>query len=151
MKKMNIIKTFFILTLILSCNNDDTCGYPNWVTPNNLENEYGCVDTKYQMDIELNDDYIIIRSQQSFDELITGDCSPQINFLIYDLLIGKKELTTGNASINYYLMKHPCNGQFYLEVNFYGNQTTEASNLTYHALIPKLNNNEIINIGLNVN
>ena len=149
MRKIYIALAF--IGTLLSCQNDDDCGSPNWTTPNNLENEYGCINTKYQMDIVLSNDYTIIRSQESFYNLVTGDCMPQIDFSTYDLVIGKKELTSGNTAINYSFMKHPCNGQFYLQVDFIQNATAEAPNLTYHALIPKLNTNETVRVDLNIN
>ena len=151
MRKINtILIALIFISSFLSCKTDDDSGSPVWFTPNNLENEYGCVNTKYQMDIDLSDDFTIIRSQESFDNLITGDCMPQIDFSTYDLLIGKKALTSGNTSIDYSLMKHPCNGQFYLQIDFLQNATAEAPNLTYHALIPKLNTDVVVNVELSI-
>lgn len=151
MKKNTFLLATLIFTILFySCGNDD-CLSPNGITPTNLEVEYGCVDTKYQMDIQLNDDYTIIRSQQSFDNLVTGSCTPQIDFAIYDLLIGKKGLPSGNASINYSFFKHPCDAQPYLQVEFIQNATTVAPNITYHALLPKLAPNETVNVELVIN
>lgn len=150
---MKLIKHLTILitySLLLSCNSDDDCGSPNWTIPANLETEYNCTNTKYQMDINLTDDYLIIRSQLEFDNLVTGTCMPNIDFSTYDLVIGKKVLTSGNTSINYNYMKHPCNNNKFLEVTFTQNATTEAPNITYHALIPKLEINETINLTLEI-
>lgn len=146
---MTSIKRFFlfyVFFVVVSCNSDDDCGSPAWTTPTNLEVEYGCTNTKYQMDIDLNDDFVIIRSQQDFNNLVTGTCSPDIDFSAYDLVIGKKALTSGNTSIEYSYMKHPCSNAKYLEVHFIQNATAEAPNLTYHALVPKLNANETVNV-----
>lgn len=143
---------FFLCALVFafSCNSDDDCGSPVWSTPTNLEVEYGCVNTKYQMEINLTDNYTIIRSQQEFDSLITGTCTPTIDFSTYDLIIGKKALTSGNTNIEYNYMKHPCSNAKYLDVIFIQNATTEAPNLTYHALVPKLDTNETINVTLEI-
>lgn len=84
-----------------------------------------------------------------FNDLVTGSCMTQIDFDAYDLLIGKKGLTTGIDGINYDgLVKNCDTGQLGLTVTFIGNETDEAPNLTYHALVPKLGANETIIVSI---
>ena len=142
------IVVFLALVFVSSCSNDDDCS-PVVLEITSLENEYGCINTPYGVDIDLSETFTIIRSQAIFDELVTGNCMPQIDFTMYDLLIGKKGLTNGFDSIVYDgLVKNCDNGQLSLTVTFTLNATTEAPNATYHALVPKLEVNEIINVSL---
>lgn len=90
------------------------------------------------MDLELSDDYIIIRDQSSFISRVEGNCKPDIDFSTFDLVIGKKQLTTGNESIEYQLTENCHTGNPVLEVTFKLNETTVAPNLTFHRLIPKM-------------
>tara|TARA_B100000809_G_scaffold265414_2_gene324174 strand:+ start:338 stop:586 length:249 start_codon:yes stop_codon:yes gene_type:complete len=61
-----------------SCSNKDDCT-PATFDITSLEMKYGCTNTTYQMDIDLSEDFIFIKSQ-------TG-CEA------YDVLIEKKGLT----------------------------------------------------------
>jgi len=151
---------FIVFSTIISCNNDDdsnnnddnNCLELNIdIDITSLENEYGCVDTKYQMEINLSEDYTIIRNQSDFDNLVTGSCQPTINFSNYDLIIGKKGLTNGNSTIDYVLTQHCETGNQTLKVTFNQNDTTVAPNLTYHALIPKLGEEQELNVEIIVN
>lgn len=135
--------------MIQSCNNDDCEN--SILTVTDLETEYGCENTKYQMDIDLSDDFTIIRSQSDFDNLVTGSCQPTINFSIYDLVIGKKGLSNGNTSINYQLTEDCNTGNLKLHVTFNQNETTEAPNLTYHALLPKMGDEQKLNVEIEIN
>ncbi|MEH6537267.1 MAG: hypothetical protein V7719_12795 [Psychroserpens sp.] len=147
-KTILFIVAVFAFVLINSCSNDDDC-LSVIFDITSLEDEYSCINTPYQMDIELSEEFIIIRSQAVFENLVTGTCTPQIDFETYDLLIGKKGLTSGVDSINYDgLVKNCDNGQLGLTITFVRNATTEAPNLTYHALVPKLEINEIINVSI---
>ncbi|MCK8479705.1 hypothetical protein [Psychroserpens algicola] len=148
MKKILVLACFVLV--FLSCNScdDDSCA-PVTLSITSLEEEYSCVNTPYQMDIDVSDEFIIIRSQADFDALVTGSCMPQIDFITYDLLIGKKALTNGVESINYDGLVKDCeNGQLSLTVTFVKNDTDEAPNLTYHALVPKLELDDIINVSI---
>ena len=111
-----------------------------------LENEYGCVNTKYQMNIDLNENFTIIKSQTEYDLLVTGSCDVQIDFTKYDLIIGKKGLTNGNTRIEYTLLKRCDYKKLELEITFFQNITAVAPNLTYHALIEKLDPDEDVEI-----
>ncbi|MCD2259556.1 hypothetical protein [Psychroserpens luteolus] len=145
-----ILSFVIVLSFVLvsACSSDDECS-PVILEITSLEAEYSCINTPYQMDIDLSEEFVIIRSQFVFDNLVTGSCMPQIDFVAYDLLIGKKALTSGIDNIDYDgLVKNCENGQFSLTVTFVQNATTEAPNLTYHVLVPKLDANDIINVSI---
>lgn len=132
-----------------ACQNDDDCTDRTLNTAS-LESEYGCANTKYQMEIDLADEFTIIRSQSSFEALVTGSCQPQIDFSTYDLVIGKRGLSNGNTSIDYTLVEDCETGDQVLMVTFHQNDTTEAPNLTYHALIPKLGDEQGLSIAITI-
>ena len=110
-----------------------------------LEEEYDCANTKY-IDIDLSEDYTIIRSQSAFNALVSDDCNPQIDFSSYDLVIGRKGLTSGNSSIEYRLRKACNSDKLQLIVVFHQDDTTVAQEITYHALIPKLGDEETVEV-----
>ncbi len=124
---------------------NDVCT-DNELFTKSLEEEYGCVNTKYQIQIDLVDDFAIIHSQAAYNDLVTGICQPEIDFNTYDLVIGKKGLTSGNDTITYQLIENCNTNNLELKVSFHQNITTEAPNLTYHALIAKLGDEQNLNV-----
>ncbi len=147
-------KNLFIALLaigIFSCNNDDNGCADTTMNITSLEEEYGCTNTKYQMDINLSDDFIIIDNQADFTAMVTGSCQPPIDFATYDLVIGKKGLTSGNSSIEYELIQNCNTGNQNLIVTFIQNETAEAPDLTYHALIPKMGDNQELDVEIVIN
>jgi hypothetical protein len=147
--KLNLL-LFLGLVLLSGCSNDDDCT-DTVLNTTSLEIEYGCTNTKYQMDIELSENFMIIKNQLDFAEFVSGSCQPTIDFSIYDLIIGKKGLANGNSSIDNELIKNCETGNENLIVTFNQNETTEAPNLTYHALIPKLGDEQELNIEIIIN
>lgn len=144
MKKIVIVA---VLGLFFSCtsSNNSECE-PSALPFTNLETEYGCVNTKYLLhNIVQGDNYIIIRNQNDF-ETMTDDvaCRPQIDFTTYDLIIGKKQLTSGNQSIQYDYTDN-CTEKV-LRVTFIQSGTMEAPTVIYHALIPKLDPSEQVSV-----
>ncbi|MCF6130117.1 hypothetical protein L1S35_10555 [Flavobacterium sp. AS60] len=136
MKKIVLV---VVLGLFFSCtgSNSSDCE-PSALPFTNLEAEYGCVNTKYLLyNIVQGDNFIIIRNQIDFENM-TDDvaCRPQIDFTTYDLIIGKKQLTSGNQSIQYEYMDN-CTEKV-LTVTFVQDETMVAPTIIYHALIPKL-------------
>lgn len=147
-----IISLFLLSSLLFACNDDNTmvCTTKILLT-DNLETVYNCTNTVNQLDVPiLNEDYIIIRNNESFLEKVTGACVTEIDFLKYDLLIGKKQLTNGLDHIKYN-MTIDCNQKDpIVDVIFYLNETTEAPTVTYHVFIPKLGTNRNLKVNLNM-
>lgn len=136
--KYKIIFLPLLFLALSSCSNEDDNCSDRVINTTSLESKYNCTNTKYDLNLELVDDYIIIRDQANFNSLVTGNCNPVIDFSTFNMVIGKKELTTGNDSIEYNLTENCETGNLVLEVTFNQNESTEAPNLTYHRLIPKL-------------
>lgn len=124
-----------------SSNSNDDCT-PQALPVKSLETEYGCVNTKNQLyNIVDANNFIIIRNQSDFDSKTDDiNCRPQIDFDTYDLILGKKQLTSGNQSIQYQYMDNCTEKK--LIVTFIQDATMVAPTIIYHALIPKLAANE---------
>lgn len=143
---------FLALTLMFfSCKKDDDGCTDTVVNTTSLEAEYGCTNTQYQMDIDLSETHTIIKNQQDFDVLVTGSCQPTIDFATYDLVIGKKQFTSGDVLIAYKLIESCETGNETLTVSFTTGVLTVAPNITYHALIPKLKDGQELNVEIVVN
>lgn len=96
----------------------------------------------------LNENYAIIRSQAEFNALVSysGDCPfNTIDFSVYDLVIGKKQLTSGNQFWDSDHFTIDCTTKK-LRFHFWQNAAAYAPNVTYHALIPKLNASDILQV-----
>ena len=135
--------------IIVSCDKENECENLVLITES-LENLYDCPDTRYGLECRMDNDYEIIRSQQSFLDFTTGTCRPEIDFQSYDLIVGKKGLTSGNSSIEYNLIDDCQEVIKILTVTFNQNITTVVPNLTYHVLVPKLGDEETIRVIINV-
>ncbi|GGG34806.1 hypothetical protein [Hymenobacter glacieicola] len=142
------------LTLLSGCitpvDDLDTCPAVEYAVKS-LESEYGCADTRRQLGVNLSETHTIIRSQAEFDQQVSGPCHPQIDFTKYDLVIGKKGLANGNAGIKYSLLRECSGAQLVLRVVFNQGLTTEAPNLTYHALVPKLAAGQELKVDIEIN
>lgn len=143
---------FLVMSLLLfSCKKDDDCT-DTVVNTTSLEDEYGCYNTKYTMEVDLSETYIIVRNQQDFENILLSDnCKPIIDFAIFDLVIGKKGLSNGNSSIDYKLIEFCETGNETLTVTFNSNMQTNAPRITYHALIPKLKDGQELTVEIVVN
>jgi len=80
----------------------------------------------------------------SFQQGVMGTCKPDIDFERYDLILGKQFLTHGFSEIAYEYYQKCTAGEYLLEVRISLNATTEAPNITYHALVPKIGHGEAV-------
>lgn len=138
---------------ISSCNNDDETGNcdgsPREFT--NLEVEYGCSNTQNAMSIGIENDFTIISTQFWFDSLVTGFCNPVIDFDTYDLIIGRQTLNSGVEGINYSYRRACPTRRYELRVTFTLNNATVAPTLTYHILVPKIGDDEAVDVLIETN
>jgi len=149
--KYPILILSMLLLGIISCEKSDDDCTDTTLNTTSLEAEYGCIDTKYQMDVELSESHIIIRNQLDFTELVSGSCQPDIDFSVYDLVIGKQGLTSGNDTIYYKLIENCETGNEFLTITFIQDATTIAPTVTYHALIPKLEDGQEHSVEIVIN
>ncbi|MGK6350673.1 hypothetical protein [Parapedobacter sp. DT-150] len=133
------------LYLFAACEKNEVCNSPTQLAVENLETLFGCQYTTHQMHIDLTETHTIIRSQNDFENRVTGNCMREIDFGKYDLVIGKKRLTSGVHEIRYDYTRD-CDGTHNLKVEIQHNAASEAPNITYHALVPKLAPSQTVNV-----
>lgn len=137
----------FILTTA-SCK-DDPCPEQQQLPLVSAEEEYGCVDTRYGLKLALQEDFVVVRSQADFDRAVTSStCDMEIDFSVYDLIIGNKTLPSGNHSVDYNLSRLCPGNSYLLQVVFNQDQSTVAPMITYHALVPKLKRWEGVEVAI---
>ncbi len=115
-----------------------------------LESEYGCTNTAMQLNINLSNNYRLINSTAEFTSLVTGSCMPAIDFSQYTLLIGKQSLNGGLSNISYVANKDCSTGGYVVNVTITKNLALQAPNVTYHLLLPKIQNNSSLQVNTTV-
>lgn len=146
--KSSLILTTLLLSMLVSCKKND-CN--EVVLPvKHFESEYGCEDTKYSLVVDLQDSVIIIRSKDTYDAKVSGPCHPDIDFTQYDLIIGKQSSGNENDTIQYDYRRACPLDELTLTVNIIQSDVTTPDNVVYHALIPKIGDEETLNVVVNV-
>jgi hypothetical protein len=120
------------------------------VSLGSLEGQYGCVNTKYGLQLNASDSVKIIRSQQEFEAHVTGSCLPAIDFNMFTLIIGKKQLQNDNTAIEYNAVRDCDAGKINLEVYITNNLGLAAPIVTWHTLLPKLADGERVDVSFSI-
>jgi hypothetical protein len=132
-----------VLMFLSSCNKKEDC-QDIILTVEQLS----CEDSKYSLNIDLSNNYTYIRSNEKYDLLVTGTCHPEIDFSHYDLIIGKQASGNENDTI-YYDFRRTCpENRLTLNIEILQSDLTRPDNVTYHALIPKLGDEETIFVNI---
>ena len=100
------------------------------------------MDTPHKLSIDLLNTFTVLHNQEEFDALTEG-CSAAIDFNTYDLVIGKRGLPSLLDTITYALKRSCETNGLELEVNIATTAATQPDYITYHSLIPKLEQEEI--------
>ena len=141
----NIILIFALFLVSTSCSQKNECQEKQLTV-----HHFDCDYTKYSVHIGIENKNIIIRSKETYDAIVTGDCHPTIDFSIYDLVIGKQSSGNENDTIKYDLRRTCPGNELILNVDIVQSDATRPDNVVYHALIPKLGIEETIKIKINV-
>ena len=145
----NITLLSALLICIMSCTKKDNCK-EEIMNVKNFETDYGCVNTRFSLIIDLNNDCTIIRSKESYDSQVSGTCHPEIDFSLYDLVIGKQSTGNFNDTTLFDLRKTCPDKKLTLTIDIIQLDITQPSTVVYHALIPKLGDEESLNIQINI-
>lgn len=142
---MKRLSLFFILTLLaFSCKNNDC--EDKVLTLHQL----ACENSKHNLDIGLDNNFTVIRSKEAYDHQVTGNCHPEIDFNLYDLVIGKQSLSTENDTITYNLKRQCSDNKLKLTIDMLQTDAAKPDIVVYHALIPKLGDEEGLSLEINV-
>ena len=132
---------FFWLVIHPSCTSDDCM---TGEMPVLTLEELGCPNTLYQMQVFTDSEFVIISSQEDFNETISISCEPDIDWNEFDMIAGMKGLTQGVSAVDHSLVKNCQSNQLTLYITFRLNETLTAPIVSFHALIPKLSDEEHI-------
>ena len=146
MKHAIITISFFFLVMLSGC---DKCKEKT-MSAKHFESEYGCADTKHTLIVDLTDAGMIIRSKEEFDSKVSGICHPDIDFALYDLVIGKQSTANEVDTILYEYGTLCPDDELTLSVDIVQSLITTPDNVVYHALLPKLGDGEDLTVNLNV-
>ncbi|MCJ7821298.1 MAG: hypothetical protein MUP53_08850 [Bacteroidales bacterium] len=138
----------FLFIILSGCENDKC--KENILPTKHFENEFDCVDTRHNLSIDLTDNCTVIRSTQSYDDEVSGICHPEVNFSFYDLAIGK-QATAKQVDTIYYDLRIKCpENELTLTVDIIQSAVALPDNVVYHALIPKLGDEEALYVIVNI-
>lgn len=127
-----------------ACEDDDACE-DTVIDITSLEAEYACFNTSFDLFIDFEDTFNLISSQEDYDAQVSG-CSAEIDFERWDLLIGRISLDRGLESLSY-SYRRACPGQRYeMRVLIRLTSQVVSPEITYHALIPTLGENEVVDV-----
>lgn len=134
--------------MLISCKKND-CDEKILIAKH-LESDYGCVNTKYSLVVDLQNNGKIIRSEEVYNTEVAGPCHPDIDFSKYDLVIGKQSSGNENDTILYDYRTACPDNEPTLTVDIVQSDATRPDNVVYHAIIPKLGDEETLHIIVNV-
>ena len=143
LKKMKNVILILLLFVSIACNHIKDCEEIQLTT-----HHFDCEMTWNSIDIQ--NDYIIIRSKEIYDTKVTGDCHPTIDFSLYDLVIGKQSSGNEIDTIKYDLRRTCPDNELTLTVDIIQSAATRPDNVVFHALIPKLGDEENLKVKINV-
>ncbi|MDW5289250.1 hypothetical protein [Formosa sp. PL04] len=140
------MKRFLLIAIlsiaVFSCDEDDNDCVDTVFVTTSLEEVYGCVDTENEMYVPsaAENTYTVITNQADFESQVEGTCMPEIDFEMYDLIIGNYVLTSGYSNIIYELSEDCDSQELELDVTFNITDVAVTQDVTYHVLTPKLEN-----------
>jgi hypothetical protein len=141
-----LIVTLALLVGLSSCKKNDC--KEEIISTKHFESEFGCVNTKHDLSVDITNNVMVIRSKEDFDSKVSGTCHPDIDFSLYDLVIGKQATAYSNDTI-LYDYRIPCpEDKLTLTVDIVQSDLNVADTVVFHAMIPKLGNEEPLYINV---
>ena len=128
-----------VLITITSCGTEDCNSTTEAVS---CLDDFGCQNAAFQLSVESQQEFELIRSQEDFDNMVFGNCDVQVDWEEFDLVIGTIGLQSGLASIQKSLRKDCDTNQILLDITIITNSTALAPSITWQAVIPKLADDE---------
>ena len=146
--KMRRIICFVLFATLLSCGSEDDCS-------GNLQDvlcldDFGCPNAAFLVSIESQQEFQLIRNQEDFDIMVFTSCDVQIDWEVYDLVIGAIGLSSGLMNIEKSIRTNCLLNQNLLDIVINTNITASADRITWQAVIPKLADDESLFVDITV-
>lgn len=141
----NLLLIGSLLFVCMACNQKDDC-QDEKLSVHQLD----CENRRYSPQVDINNNYVLIRSREIYDARVTGDCHPVVDFTRYDLLIGRQSSGNEVDTILYDLRKTCPNDELTLTIDVVQSGATRPDNVVYHALIPKMRDEETLRVKINL-
>lgn len=97
--------------------------------------DFGCENIPWHLKQGFANNHYVITSQQELEKYIEIDCSPQIDFTKYIVILGSKSFTTGATIYNESIEES--SSKIIYTVTFLTDISTVAIGLSYHVVIKK--------------
>jgi len=150
MKKTNrIVHLLAVMAIgLISCGSDSSCTEEE--VPITDLSDLGCMNAPFTVSVQTLNEYEIIRNQEDYDLHIDAKCNPEIDWVRHDLIAGMVGLSRGLATIDKQLIMNCNTNRLVLTVDISTNITAVAPLISYNAIIPKLEGNQVFNLEVNV-
>ncbi|MGQ7868297.1 hypothetical protein [Sunxiuqinia sp. sy24] len=106
--------------------------------------DFGCENIPWHLKQGYANNHYVITSQQELEKYVEIDCSPQIDFTKYIVILGSKSFTTG-ATIYSESVEESSSKTKYT-ITFLTDISTVAIGLSYHVVIKKTLGEDVKNI-----
>lgn len=123
---------FSICLSFISCLSNEEC-FASEIDTQSIDNIYGCEETHNKLKIKDGKNFYLIKNQEDFSAVVESECSFEIDFDKYDLVIGKKFQFIPHRIELY----KTCDNNFIFQVSDTKEPNPEKRFYVYHALVVK--------------
>lgn len=123
---------FSICLSFIGCLPKEEC-FANEIDTQSIDNVYGCEGTHNKLKIKDGKNFYLIKNQEDFLAAVEAECSFEIDFDKYDLVIGKKFQFIPHRIELY----KTCDNNFIFQVSDNKESSPEKRFYVYHALVVK--------------
>lgn len=143
---LKIVPAFAFIIIFSACQKkDDACTNPT-LNVQGLEKFNTCTQPSI-IEAEVPEgDFVIVRSQDAFEKLLSPSQCFKVDFSKNDVVIGKKQLTSNLVSTAYTLTQDCNTNNLMLKVVFTKGVATVAPIVIYSAVIPKLQGEQTVSV-----
>jgi len=130
------------LSILCGCTDNDGCSEERREVK--TLDDFGCENSTYTAIILSNTDFSLIRNQEDYESVIKTICSPNIDWLRYDMIAGQLRLNTGLSSITPYMSMDCASNTVRFDIDVVTNDALNAPEVAFTAIFPKLENDQDI-------
>ena len=137
---VRFIYVILLISLLVACGDSSDCesGPLEVMSMGDL----GCTNSVNLMKIRTMQEFELIRDQESYDALITGPCSPVINWDENDMVAGNIQLNNGLINLEEKANFNCSTNTLLITILVHLNETEVAQEVFFGFVIPKLDNDQ---------